>query len=214
MERGFPSSYTDDFVRLNTQAPLRMRKAILHGQLRIALALKPIHRLKKEVLKVQVHESLGHGSRLREHQLQLATAFQNDLGIGLWADANPVQAFGRRLGAIGFHGYFEPECVQRVDQRLVELQQRFATGADNEWFSALTRWPMIGNSTRQIFRGLELSPTRPIRTHKLGIAELAYGSAAILLSTRPEVATRKPAKDRRATGLATLALQGVVNLFD
>ena len=57
---------TDDLMRLDTQAPLRMRKAILDGGLRVAPAIRPVHRLQKEVLNIEIRETFRHRARLRE----------------------------------------------------------------------------------------------------------------------------------------------------
>ena len=51
-------------------------------------------------------------------------------------------------------------------------------------------------------------------TDEVGVAELAGGARAVLLTAAPEVAAGKTAKHGRAAGMRAFALQGQEYLFD
>ena len=66
---------------------------------------------------------------LRDHDLELVTTLDDKAGARFRADADPVEAGRREDRAIRLDRDFEPAVVQRIDQRRIELQQRFAAGA-------------------------------------------------------------------------------------
>lgn len=68
-----------------------------------------------EVLKRHVSELLGVAIGLRVDQFELLPRMHDQLGAQLGADAQPVNAFGWRDGAIGLHGNFEAACVERLE---------------------------------------------------------------------------------------------------
>src|SRR5262249_30235280 len=55
--------------------------------------------------------------------------------------------------------------------------------------------------------GRELTAARPVGPDKVRVAEPAHCRGAVNLAARPKVASGKPAKYRRASGLCALALQ-------
>ena len=60
----------------------------------------------------------------------------------------------------------------------------------------------------------KFSAAGTIGVGKIRIAELADGRRAVGFASRPEIAARKAAEDRGASGLRTLALQRVEDFFD
>ena len=50
----------------------------------------------------------------------------------LGTDAEPIDPIGGRNRSIGLHRNFKAALVQRVDERPAQLQQRFASGADDK----------------------------------------------------------------------------------
>lgn len=53
-----------------------------------------------------------------------------------------------------------------------------------------------------------------VGTHKIGVAEPARRCSAVFFPTAPQVAARKPAKNRWAPRIGTLPLQGVEDFLD
>jgi hypothetical protein len=84
--------------------------------------------------------------------------------------------------------------MQRVDQWLVELKQWFSSGADDEACSEVSPLASARQWLVPVLGGCELSATFTVRSDKVGIAECADGLRPVLLHTRPEIASGKPAK--------------------
>ena len=85
--------------------PARMGEAPRDRGLGVCLAVRPVHRLEKEVIEGEAFEPVGHRQRLREHQLQLAARCLDQRCRGLGADADPVEPGRCSLGAVGFDRY-------------------------------------------------------------------------------------------------------------
>src|SRR5438132_11167807 len=98
---------TDDLVRLQGQPPTRMREAVVDRLARVGLARGTVHRLQEEVVEGESLEALGRRLGLREHELQLVAGGHLERGIRLWAHAHPVDARGRRDGAVGLDRHAE-----------------------------------------------------------------------------------------------------------
>src|SRR5258706_13910375 len=69
------------------------------------------------------------------------------------------------------------------------------------------------DSIGKIGRSLEPASARPVRTHEVGITELADRPPAVLLPASPQVATGETAEHRCAARVSALTLQGVVDLL-
>src|SRR5882672_9633893 len=80
----------EHLVRLETEPPLGVREAVAHSQRRVGRALGPVHRLEEEVAEIEPGIALGLGAPLREYELELVAASHDELGVGLGADADPV----------------------------------------------------------------------------------------------------------------------------
>lgn len=92
----------------------------------------PVHGLQVEVFKRHVGELLGVATGLRIDPFDLLPRMHNQPGVPLGADAQPVNAFGWRDGAIGLHGNFEAARVQRMDQSGIQLQKGLTPGFDHK----------------------------------------------------------------------------------
>ena len=131
----------------------------------------------------------------------------HEVRAGFRADANPVHAVGRIDRAIGFDADREAVPMQRVDQRLIDLQQWLAAGEDRVAV-CLGSSPLRGDGIGE-FRGRSIAAAqRSLGSDKIGVAKLTCRDAAVLLAAAPEIAAREPAKNRRAAGMRTFALQG------
>src|ERR1051325_6775621 len=134
-------SKTEQLVRLQAEPPLRVHETILNGALRVGDEVRPIHGLQEEVREIERLESLRQRRGLRKHELELIAAREHERRHGLWTHTDPIQAARRRLRAVRLDGNFEPALVKRLDRRLVELQQRLAAGAHNQWPGVLGTRP-------------------------------------------------------------------------
>ena len=66
-----------------------------------------IHRLEQIVFKVAGTQVIGHQCGLWVDELELVSFALNPGRASLWADANPVDAFGDLKRAIGLDGDFK-----------------------------------------------------------------------------------------------------------
>src|SRR5687768_14665384 len=192
-----------------------MRETVLHGERRVPLLLRSIHRLQEEVAEIERLESLGHRRRLRKDELQLVARREHEWCVRLRADADPVDARRCALRAVRLDRDLEAGVVQRRDELLVELQQRLATGADDERPGAahpLPR-PLRHHGARERGGILELPAVRT-GPDEVGIAEGAGGVRAILLAAAPEVAPGEAQEHRGPSRVRALALERVEDLLD
>ena len=166
------------------------------------------------MLEIQRREALGWRVSLRIHELQLIAATLYDFRFRLGADADPVKARRRFDGAIALDANFKSSRVQCVDQRRIDLQQRFAAGANDVGLRALYFGPERCNLDAEFIRIRKASAVHTVYADKIRVAEFAHGALAVPLVPAPQIASRKPQENGGATGARALALQRVVDLFD
>ncbi len=189
--------------------------AVCDCQLRIAVAVGAVHRLKQEMPEIHVLETLGLRLLLRIDELEFVATGKDHGSIRLWADANPVQPLRRRLGAVGLDRNLKSFGMQCIDQRRIELKQWLASRTDDKSLAGCVPfWPAPGNGSCQFVWGAELSATFAIRSDKVGIAERANGLQSILFQSRPKITSGEPAEYSRSPGLNAFALERVEYLFD
>ena len=206
-------SKPQQLMSLNAQTPARMGEAVGDGVAGVVGESRSVHRLEKEILEVEVLEQRRIEIRLRKNELELAAACLNQGGPRFWADTNPVQTCWCWLSAVCLDSNREPSLVQGIDRRVVELEQRFATGANDEALVLFVDRPSRGNRRSEVAGGRKLAAVGP-DSNKIGITEVADCGCAIRLATRPEVAPAETTKDRRSAGVGTLTLERIENLFD
>jgi len=75
--------------------------------------------------------------------------------------------------------------MKRVNGVLVELQERFAAGANHEWTLTIRAqgWPATCDCFRKIKRCAKLATARTIYSDKIGIAETADGGRTIRVTS-------------------------------
>src|SRR5690606_20907884 len=161
----------DIVVRQKDETPNRMGPAVSNGGSTVTRLYRSIHRLKPEMLEIEVFEPVGHGQRLRKDQLQFLTRGLNHRGVGLGADADPVDPYGRRHGAVAFDGDLETARMQGVDQRRVQLHQGLAAGADHQLGVAVATAPHPGDMIGHQIGGLELAAAIAVHADEIGVAE-------------------------------------------
>src|SRR2546428_12323702 len=159
-------------------------------------------------------KALGLGPRLREHELQLIAAFQDERRAGLGADADPVDAVRHRLRAVGFDRDAKPALVQRLEERRIELQERLAAGADDEAVLLNASRPGPEDCLGEQWGAREAPAPRAVGADEGGVTEAAHRARAILLPPRPEIAPSKPQEYRGRTRVRPFALQRVEDLLD
>src|SRR5690349_21819946 len=74
--------------------------------------------------------------------------------------------------------------------------------------------PGFRDRSGQVGSGTKTAPAGAVRANEVRVAELADSSMPIGLATSPEVAAGEPAEHCRTTGVASLALQRIEDLFD
>src|SRR5260370_5355273 len=118
-------------VRLHAEPPLGMAQAIVDRARGVFGYVGAVHRLQREAFEGKTEIVLRRRTLLRIDQLQFVPPAHHEIGAGFRADANPVHALGRGDGSIGLDADLEAARMQRVDQRPIHLQQRFAAGQDD-----------------------------------------------------------------------------------
>src|SRR5262249_52971735 len=145
---------------------------------------------------------------LRVDELEFIPMSKDHWSIRFRAHTNPIQPRGRWLGAICLDGYLEALSVQRIDQGLVELEQRFTSRANDEASARrVPIGPVCGNRPRQGMRGIELPAAFTVSANEVRIAERADCLRSVLLHSRPQVAPRKPTENGRPPCLGPFALK-------
>ena len=129
----FRLTNSEELVGLNAQPPPGVRETVLDGKAGVLRDARPIHRLKKPVLEVEIVEAfrLGFWLCLRIDELQLLPGPRDERSPGFRADAQVVDAWRHLLGPVGLDCYLEPGLVQGIDQWRIELQERLAARADD-----------------------------------------------------------------------------------
>src|SRR5215510_1148310 len=121
-------SDTECLVCLQAEPPLWMPQAIVDGTRGVLRHVRSVHRLQRETLEVEAAKFFRLRAGLRIDQLQLMPALEQELCASLRADADPVHAVGRNNRAVGLDGHREAARMQRIDQRLIDLQERLTSG--------------------------------------------------------------------------------------
>ncbi len=193
---------------------MRIGFAEINGQAGIVGQLGAIHGLQKKMSKCQRGIARQILASLRYHHFELVTAIHDQRRLGFGADTNPVHARRYRQGAIGFYRDFEFMRMQGIDQCLVELKERLAPGENHVFFSCAGGRPLLIDHGCELAGIGVLVAQHTIRTDEIGVTETADRRGAILLSSRPQIASGKTTKHRWTSGLRALALQSVENFFD
>src|SRR6266404_2127909 len=119
-------------MRLEAEPPFWSGETELDRVTSVAFELRTIHRLDREMLEREVLELDRIQSVLGNHDLQLVAPSKLERRACLGTYADPVEASRRVNGPVRFHGDLEAALVESLDQRRIELKQRFATGTDDE----------------------------------------------------------------------------------
>ena len=118
---------------------------------------------------------------MRKDQLEFIAGVLDELRACFRAHADPIEAAGSGHGSICFHCNLEAPAMQRIDQRTIQLQERFTSGEYHKLLSRNGSWlPGLFNSIRQSYFGIEFAPIRAISSEEIRIAEFADSAGAIL----------------------------------
>jgi hypothetical protein len=171
-----------------------MGSAIRDRKLRVARALRAVHRLQKEMRESEALVACRLRSCLRKHELELVAVLDGEGRLRLGTHADPVDASRHGLRSIRLDGDAKAACAQRVQQRLVQLQQRLAAGANDEAVRFNTGWPCCENGLGERIGIRKAAASWAVGSDEVGIAESAYRPRAILFTPRPEIATPRTAE--------------------
>src|SRR5262249_52855531 len=121
-----------NLVRLQTESPSRMGKAILQCAPSIRGQIGTVHGLQNEVVEVEAFVLMRFSAWLRINQLQLVTLLQHELRAGLGTDTDPIDPGWGYSRSIRLDGDFEFALAQRLNEGFIHLQNRSTAGADNK----------------------------------------------------------------------------------
>jgi hypothetical protein len=151
-----------------------MFEAEANGAARVIFAMGTVHRLEEEVSEAQLLEALWLGAGLRVNELELIAGIDCQGSARFRTDANPVDASGGRDGAVGLDCDFETAAMERVDDGLVELEQRLATGHYGQSAVRVNDdgRPALSDRVCEILGVIE-NAAMMVNTDEIGIAEAA-----------------------------------------
>src|SRR5580658_3266795 len=130
--------------------------------------------------KCQPLKFFRRGTGLRKDQLEFIAGVLDELRARFRTHADPIEAAGRRNCSIRLHCNLEPPSMQRIDQRSVQLQERFASGEYHKLISRSGSWlPGLFNSICQSCFGIEFAPVRAISSDEIRIAEFADSGGTV-----------------------------------
>src|SRR5689334_1538512 len=97
---------------LQAEPPLWMLQAIVRGKLGVALALRAVHRLQKEMLKIQMLKALWLRAFLGIDKFEFLPVCQDQRRASLGTHTNPIDARWWLLCAVGFNSNLKALLVQ------------------------------------------------------------------------------------------------------
>ena len=197
---------------LHTQTPLGVLHAILHRLRRMRGAQRTVHRLQKEIGKLEVFKVAGQGIELRIYQLEFVAFGYREGVAALGADTDPVYASRDSQRAIGFYCNGKAVRMDGIDQCRIELQYGFATGKYNVTMSRSIA-PRSCNGIGQRLGGRELGPAFAVSAYKVRVAKSTGGRGPIRLAPGPQIASGEAAKYSGSSCLRAFALQSLENFF-
>src|SRR5205807_649465 len=101
-------------------------KAIIHRETSVPVLLRPIHRLKREIIEVEIFELLRIQSLLWHNQFQFITFSENKVRSQFRTNTDPIDAGWWKSCPIRFDRYFKTHLVKFRNQAIVHLKQRLA----------------------------------------------------------------------------------------
>ena len=161
---------------LHAEPPARMRHAIARGRAHVFGRLVAPHRLQQEMLEGERPETAQAPRPLADKPASTrsrAVCTSSAPAFGL----TQIQSMpGRRLDRpVGLDRDLETARVHRIDQRVVELQQRLAAGEDDIALAAAVRRPLRQQPRRASAAAFSnLPPPSPSVPTKSRVAERAY----------------------------------------
>ena len=134
--------------------------------------------------EVQPRQIFAVAARLWPNQLQFIAMRLHQFAASLGAHANPVNRRQHRQSAIGFHRNGKAARVQRIAQRLIDLQHRFPARQHDIAVSDIIT-PTLGDLFGQSFGIGIFAAQRAISSDEIRVAKLTNRLGAILLAARP-----------------------------
>lgn len=115
-------------------------------------------------------------------EFQFATTCKFQFRASFWADANPVDAHGRLDRAIRLDRNLETIPVDSLNEGVIELQKRLATGEDDVTLFALVS-PRHSDGVRELLGVAVLASADAIGSYEIRIAELTNRQRTVDFST-------------------------------
>ena len=205
----------DQLVRLETQAPLRVIEAVACGGFRVGRARRIVHRLQEEIGEVEPGIAFRAAAfSCGKMSFSSSPRFRPSVASALGLTQIQSRPGGGCQRAIGLDADFEPLLVERLDQRVVELQQRFAASADD---IGLAR-PPFGHCAVTASASAAASANRPPPGPSMPTKSVSQKRQMAVARSRssaaPQIAAGKAQEHGRTPGPRALALQRVIDFLD
>jgi hypothetical protein len=190
-----------------------MSQAIRKRKPSVSVPVWPVHGLQKEVSEQQRTVPVRFRPFLRVDEFEFITRVHDQLGPCLRTDADPVHALWNPKGSIRLYRNFEFVFMQGINECLIQLQQWFATRADDKTAAIRSIRPPLRDRVSHCLCASEFLPARPVNTNEIGIAELADRAGSIFFPSRPQIATSEPTKHGWPPSLRALPLKRIEDLL-
>ena len=154
----------------------------------VALCVADVARLQVAIARLYAVVVWGSGVLLEYHLQLVATFYVGDAFRGA---CGPVDACGDGMCAVGFHGYFVPVGMQLVNEGLVCLQRRLASGENHE-------------ARREVLDAFD----------DVVIGQLFVSGEVGVAERTSEIASREAYEDGGASCVVTFALQRVEDVVN
>ena len=106
---------------LQAELPLRMLKAVVQGELRIAFSLWSVHWLQEKVAEVEMREARRFRSCLGKDEFEFVTSAQNQISSSLGTDTNPINTARWQSCPVRLDRHLEAKVMERSNKVIIKL---------------------------------------------------------------------------------------------
>src|SRR5262245_47444377 len=109
-----------------------MPQTIRNGTRGVLVAIRPIHRLKRESPEVKSGKCFGRRSFLRIYELEFISCTNLEFSAGLGTHTDPIEPRRRRDCPVRFHRDLKSGVMECFDERGIDLKEWLPAGEHDE----------------------------------------------------------------------------------
>lgn len=186
---------------LHAESPARMIQVVSWTAWEVFSRGSAVHRLEEPVSEVEVGDVLRWKARLGVDELELVAACEDEFRTCFRNSRTPSRDPEGGSGSVRLYGDPEPVVMESVDCVVVELEEWFAAGADDEALSVGVPAEAAATATARSLAVLNFPPPVPsVLTKSVSQTGRRRSTSC---SSRP-VQRLHPVKRQKTAGLPTL----------